>query len=98
MNPAKQTTTVYAAFSGNMNKMESHVVDDWKHFWSERTVAIIKYIMCGDTREGTALHSAQWTMLEHLFCILKPFMITVKEVRALAAPMNQVKSPYSSVC
>lgn len=54
--------------------------------------------MCGDTGEGIVLHSAQWTMLEHLFRILKPFMIAVKDVSALAVPMNQVKSSHSSVC
>lgn len=54
--------------------------------------------MHNDTEEGFVLHSVQWTMLEHLFHISKPFMIAVKEVSALAEPMNQVKLSHSSVC
>lgn len=54
--------------------------------------------MHSDIGEGIVLHSAQRTMLEHLFHILKPFMIAVKEVSALAAPMNQIKLSHSSVC
>lgn len=54
---------------------------DWK-------VAIIEYIMYNDTREGIVLHSAQWSMLEHLFPILKMFMTTAKEVSAETASLS----------
>lgn len=56
---------------------------DWK-------VAIIEYIMYNDTREGIVLHSAQWSMLEHLFPILKMFTTTAKEVSAETVPLSQV--------
>lgn len=52
----------------------------------DRKVAIIEYIMCNDTKEGIVLHSAQWSMLEHLFPILKMFTMTAKEVSAETAP------------
>jgi len=41
-------------------------------------------------REGTVLHSAQQSMLEHLFPILKMFTMTAKEVSAETAPPSQV--------
>lgn len=56
----------------------------------DQKVAIIEYIMYNDTREGIVLHSAQWSMLEHLFPILKMFTMTAKEVNAETAPLRQV--------
>lgn len=56
----------------------------------DRKVAIIEYIMYNDTREGIVLHSAQRSMLEHLFPILKMFAMTAKEVSAETAPLSQV--------
>lgn len=48
----------------------------------KRKVAIIEYITYNDIEEGTALYSAQWTLLEQLFCISNPFIIATKDVRA----------------
>lgn len=48
----------------------------------EQKVAIIEYITSNDTEEGTALYSAQWTLLEQLFRISNPFIIATKDVRA----------------
>lgn len=48
----------------------------------KQKVAITEYIARNDIEGGTALHSAQWTLLEQLFCISDPFIITTKDVRA----------------
>ena len=56
----------------------------------DQKVAIIEYIMCNDTREGIVLPSAQRSMLEHLFPILKTFTTTAEEVSAETAPLSQV--------
>lgn len=56
----------------------------------DRKVAIIEYIMYNDTREGIVLHSAQRSVLEHLFPILKMFLMTAKEVSAETASLSQV--------
>lgn len=46
--------------------------------------------MYNDIREQSVPHAAQWTMLEHLFHIMKPFIITTKEVRAEMASLNLI--------
>lgn len=53
-------------------------------------MAIIEYIMYNDIREQNVPHAAQWTMLEHLFHIMKPFTITTKEVRAEMTSLNVI--------
>lgn len=56
----------------------------------KQRVAIIEYITHNDIEEGTALHSAQWTLLEQLFCISGPFIIATKDVRAERHLLNKV--------
>lgn len=46
--------------------------------------------MYNDIREQNVPHAAQWTMLEHLFHIMKLFIITTKEVRAEIASLNLI--------
>lgn len=46
--------------------------------------------MYNDIREQNVPHAAQWTMLEHLFRIMKPFIIATKEVRAEMASLNLI--------
>lgn len=46
--------------------------------------------MYNDIREQNVPHPAQWTMLEHLFRIMKPFIIATKEVRAEMASLNLI--------
>lgn len=46
--------------------------------------------MYNDIREQNVPHAAQWTMLEHLFHIMKPFIITTQEVRAEMASLNPI--------
>ena len=48
----------------------------------KQKVAIIEYTTHNDIEEGTALHSAQWTLLEQLFRVPNPFIIATKDVRA----------------
>lgn len=61
--------------------MSAHILD--------QKVAIIEYIMYIDTREGIVLHSAQWSMLKHLFPILKVFVATANEISGETAPWSQ---------
>jgi hypothetical protein len=56
----------------------------------KQQVAVIEYITHNDIEEGTALHSAQWTLLEQLFCISDPFIITTKDVSAERHLLNKV--------
>lgn len=51
--------------------------------------------MYNDIREQNVPHAAQWTMLEHLFHIMKPFIITTTEVRAEMASLNLILSLMS---
>ena len=51
--------------------------------------------MYNDIREQNVPHAAQWTMLEHLFHIMKPFIITTKEVKAEMASLNLILSLMS---
>lgn len=46
--------------------------------------------MYNDIREQNVPHAAQWTMLEHLFRIMKPFIIATKEVGAEMASLNLI--------
>lgn len=82
------------------NFLFQQLIPDYKTRWIalysmsecilDRKVAIIEYIMYNDTREGIVLHSAQRSMLEHLFPILKMFTPPAKEVSAETASLNQV--------
>lgn len=56
----------------------------------KQKVAITEYITRNDIEEGTALHSAQWTLLEQLFRTSDPFIITTKDVRAERHLLNKV--------